>query len=173
MPKEVRSQQMSPFFQFEADFVESLRCIPMQVRFKLDSCGVKLKLQHWHQFAIAERQALLDLPCSTPVEIETYRQFLQQLVTEQTGSPAGELPIDPSPPWFDSTAVPEATQTKAAECGQTLSPEQWSSLSPLQRFALIKLSRPGHENRNFLPALKEFGLAGAHPGVGGDPPYPP
>ncbi|MEO0489548.1 MAG: nitrate reductase associated protein, partial [Cyanobacteria bacterium J06659_2] len=23
---------MEPFFQFEADFVESLRCIPMQVR---------------------------------------------------------------------------------------------------------------------------------------------
>jgi hypothetical protein len=27
-----------PFFQFEADFVESLCCIPMQVRLKLDTC---------------------------------------------------------------------------------------------------------------------------------------
>ncbi|HEY9298982.1 MAG TPA: nitrate reductase associated protein, partial [Phormidium sp.] len=26
------------FFQFEADFVNSLRCIPMQVRYKLDTC---------------------------------------------------------------------------------------------------------------------------------------
>ncbi|MDA0674030.1 MAG: hypothetical protein O3C67_10055, partial [Cyanobacteria bacterium] len=36
--------------------------------------------------------------------------------------------------------------------------EQGAGLIPLQRFALIKLSRPGHENRNFLPACQEFGL---------------
>jgi len=29
----------------------------------------------------------------------------------------------------------------------------------LQRFALFKLTRKGHGNRNFLPALREFGLA--------------
>jgi hypothetical protein len=33
-----------------------------------------------------------------------------------------------------------------------------AKLSPAQRFALIKLSRPSHENHNFLPALKEFEL---------------
>ena len=36
--------------------------------------------------------------------------------------------------------------------------QQWKELSPLQRFALIKLSRRGHENRNFYPALQEFKL---------------
>ncbi|MEM6714613.1 MAG: nitrate reductase associated protein, partial [Cyanobacteria bacterium P01_C01_bin.147] len=35
---------------------------------------------------------------------------------------------------------------------------QWADLSPLARFALCKLSRPGHENRNFLSALYEFNL---------------
>ena len=149
---------MSPFFQFEADFVEALRCIPMQVRFKLDSCGVKLKLQHWHQFAIADRQTLLDLPCTTPEEIAAYHQFLQNLVVQYTGSPASELPIDPQPPWLNEATVAETAQAKAAELGQAISPDQWASLNPLQRFALIKLSRSGHENRNFLPALKEFGL---------------
>ncbi|NVN38861.1 nitrate reductase associated protein, partial [Komagataeibacter swingsii] len=29
-------------------------------------------------------------------------------------------------------------------------------LSVLQRFALLKLTRPGHENQNFEPALREF-----------------
>jgi hypothetical protein len=33
-------------FDFEADFVGDLRCIPMAVRRKLDLVGVKLKLSH-------------------------------------------------------------------------------------------------------------------------------
>ncbi|MGB0562374.1 MAG: nitrate reductase associated protein, partial [Spirulinaceae cyanobacterium] len=41
----------------------------------------------------------------------------------------------------------------------SISLTQWQALRPDQRFALIKLSRPGHENRNFLPAMQEFGLA--------------
>lgn len=38
------------FFQFESDFVATLRCIPMIVRFKLDLCGVKLSLKAWSRF---------------------------------------------------------------------------------------------------------------------------
>jgi hypothetical protein len=56
------------FFQFEADFVESLRCVPMQVRYKLDTCGVKLKLPDWNHFSQAERQQLVELPCETETE---------------------------------------------------------------------------------------------------------
>ncbi|MGA9379085.1 MAG: nitrate reductase associated protein, partial [Phormidium sp.] len=52
-------------FQFEADFVNNLRCIPMVVRYKLDTCGIKLKLSHWNHFNLAEREALVDLPCTT------------------------------------------------------------------------------------------------------------
>ena len=36
--------------------------------------------------------------------------------------------------------------------------EQWAALAPLQRFALYKLTRPGHKNENFLPAMREFTL---------------
>ncbi len=32
-------------FDFESDFVASLRCIPMCVRFKLDLCEIKLSLR--------------------------------------------------------------------------------------------------------------------------------
>ena len=67
-------------FQFEQDFVDSLRCIPMLVRLKLDTCGVKLKLVHWNQFNTDERRSLLEIPCSTSDEIENYRQFLQNLI---------------------------------------------------------------------------------------------
>jgi hypothetical protein len=146
------------FFQFEADFVESLRCIPMQVRMKLDTCGVKLKLSHWNQFEREERQALVSLPCSTEAESQKYREFLQNLVQEKTGSPASELSIDPHPPWLDTSKIPQELQTKLTEFNLKITSEQWAKLTPVQRFALIKLSRPSHENKNFLPALKEFQL---------------
>lgn len=147
---------MTHFFQFEQDFVDSLRCIPMQVRMKLDTCGVKLKLAHWHQFTQQERQTLVEMPTTTAQESQAYQQYLQNLVTNYTGKPASELPIDPNPAWMDATIIPEDVQAKAQEVGVSLMPEQWEALTPTQRFALIKLTRPSHENRNFLPALKEF-----------------
>ncbi|MBF2088079.1 MAG: nitrate reductase associated protein [Synechococcales cyanobacterium K44_A2020_017] len=149
---------MMTFFQFEADFVESLRCIPMQIRYKLDTCGVKLKLTHWHHLSQGDRQTLLELPCESLAEVDHYRQALQQMITQATGQPAGELPCDPAPPWLDAHRMPDSVQTKADECQVAIALSQWADLTPLQRFALIKLSRSGHENRNFVPALQEFGV---------------
>ena len=149
---------MADFFQFEADFVESLRCIPMGVRLKLDTCGVKLKLSHWHQFSPGECQSLVDMPCTKPQEIAAYREFLQSLVVEKTGTPAKALPIEENPPWLIAGTVPEDTHKQAQEFNVEITVQQWEKLSPLQRFALIKLSRRGHENRNFYPALQEFKL---------------
>ncbi len=149
---------MSDFFVFESDFVESLRCIPMQVRYKLDTCGVKLKLQHWHQFEPSDRAQIVALPCQTEAETQHYREFLQQLVQQRSETAVSDLPIDPEPPWLNANQIPASVQQKAAEVGAKLTLVQWSALSPLKRFALIKLSRSAHENRNFLPALAEFNL---------------
>jgi hypothetical protein len=146
------------FFQFEADFVESLRCIPMIVRLKLDTCGIKLKLDQWHLFLREEQEQLVHQPCTTPAEVTEYRQFLQDLIRIYTQSDATELPIAPHPAWFDLTQLPTAFQEKLQAAEVTVSLTQWQALSPLQRFALIKLSQPSHESKNFLPALQEFGL---------------
>ena len=147
-----------PFFQFEMDFVESLRCIPMQVRLKLDTCGVKLKLTHWHQLNHTERKVLIQMPCTTEKESKIYRDFLQNLLKEKTGTKAKELTLDPHPPWLNAAEIPAEVLQKATEFNITITQSHWKALTPLQRFALIKLSRPSHENKNFLPALKEFGL---------------
>ncbi|HLP87085.1 MAG TPA: nitrate reductase associated protein [Nostocaceae cyanobacterium] len=146
------------FFAFEADFVDSLRCIPMQVRYKLDTCGIKMKLSHWHQFTAVERQILVDLPCTTETEIKNYHDYLQNLILERTGTPASKLPIEPHPLWLDNTQIPHDLQLKAQETGVNISLAQWINLTPLQRFALLKLSRPGHENQNFPKAIAEFNL---------------
>ncbi len=145
------------FFQFETDFVAGLRCIPMQVRFKLDTCGVKLKLSHWNQFSQSDRQALVSLPCNTAPAVEAYRSHVQARVIHHTGQPASLLPIDPEPPWHNNQ-LPAQVQTQAQDQQIALTDQQWQHLTPLQRFALLKLSQKGHENQNFLPALQEFDL---------------
>jgi hypothetical protein len=150
----------SHFFQFEADFVDSLRCIPMQVRLKLDTCGVKLKLHHWSQFSADERQRLAQMPCASEAATTTYRDYLQGLVgarPRQSGEKPAHRPG--SHPGKIPRPFPQKSIAQVVALGHHLTPEQWQTLSPLQRFALIKLSRPGHENRNFYPALVEFGLA--------------
>jgi hypothetical protein len=150
---------MGHFFQFEQDFVDSLRCIPMQVRYRLDTCGIKLKLDQWNQFDLDDRTSLLELPCQTPTEIAQYRQHLISLIQQRTGQTASELPIDPQPEWENATAIPAIVQAKAQSLGLQLQIAQWQALQPMQRFALIKLSRSSHENANFLPALKEFKIS--------------
>ena len=125
---------------------------------KLDTCGVKLKLAHWHQFTQPERQTLVEMPITTAQESQAYRQYLQDLVTNYTGQPASELAIESNPAWMDATTIPEDVQIKAEDYNISLTLETWEALTPAQRFALIKLTRPTHENRNFLPALKEFNI---------------
>ena len=144
-------------FQFEQEFIDSLRCIPMGVRLKLDTCGVKLKLKQWHQFTQAERQALVTMPCDTKDHISMYHQHLQELVIHYTGQPAREINVPVHPPWLDSV-VPEQVQQQAAGHNLIITSDCWQALTATQRFALIKLSRPSHENRNFVPAMQEFGL---------------
>ncbi|MEH2066928.1 MAG: nitrate reductase associated protein [Nostoc sp.] len=149
---------MTDFFEFEADFVDSLRCIPMQVRCKLDTCGIKLKLFDWNQMTTKERQALVELPCTTETEIQSYREYIEQLILQRTGIAVAKLPIESHPAWLDSANVPPSVQEKAQEIGVVLTQQKWAVLRPLQRFALIKLSRSAHENKNFPTAIAEFNL---------------
>jgi hypothetical protein len=149
----------SAFFGFEADFVDSLRCIPMAVRLRLDVSGVKLKLNEWAKLGQAERLALAKNPCKTPAEIGAYKEGLSRLVEKTMGARPSMLLDLPDPVWEDPSRVPDQVLDQARQLGLDLSPHAWSGLSPLQRFALTKLSRPGHENKNFLPAMREFGLA--------------
>ena len=148
-------------FAFESDFVDSLRCVPMAVRFKLDLAEVKLSLRQWSRFTHADRQDLLRLPCATPAEISAYRTRLIALIAERVGESAKPLPEAACQLWRQSDETPDAVIGQAAATGlASPTARQWARLSPLKRFALLKLTRPGHDNVNFAPAMQEFGLAG-------------
>lgn len=146
------------FFAFESDFAVSLRCIPMVVRYKLDAVRIKLKLPEWARFSLAEKQELANRPCHTPNQIEEYRQAVVRLIAERCRHGATEL-TSLNPSWDNLSEVPAEVNEKAAEweC-PPVSLSQWINLPVLQRFALVKLSRSGHEGENLPRAMREFGL---------------
>jgi hypothetical protein len=146
-------------FRFEVDFGGTLRCVPMSVRMKLDQTGIKLSLKQWNRIPSAERRELVERPCATAAETDAYKEFTVKLIKGHTHSAVEFVPIEASPPWADGGAVPERICAWARGLGVVPpSRPQWAALAPLQRFALFKLTRPGHSNENFLPAMREFAL---------------
>ncbi len=155
----MKTETITPFFfAFESDFVESLRCIPMIVRYKLDSCGIKLKLPEWVKISVEEKTQLAFLPCYLDSEIDQYSEFVKELVWKYAQHEASLLAnVDDS--WNELNAVPEEVFQKAVEWNcPVLTLKKWIELDTLQRFALVKLSRSGHEGKNFPRAMREFGI---------------
>jgi hypothetical protein len=149
----------SHYFKFEEDFVEeNIRCIPMIVRMKLDICGIKMKLAEWSKLNTNERKNLADFPCETHQHIQVYKRYLEGLIWNYTKQKASILQSNDHFEWRILDHIPHILQEKLNQIQRGLSLQQWRNLSTLQRFALIKLSRPGHENANFPKAMQEFGL---------------
>lgn len=146
------------YFEFETDFVDTLRCIPMIVRYKLDRSQVKLQLAHWAKFRLEQKDLLAQTACHSGHEARLYASLVQALVRESGYPPAKMLPpVEDS--WNVLSHIPDGVAEKAIEWEDlTLSLFQWQKLSTLERFALVKLSRSGHEGANFPRALREFGI---------------
>ena len=147
----------STCFDFEADFTADLRCIPMAVRRKLDLAGIKLKLQHWSELHEAERAELLAW-ADDHAAIEALRQHLLERSAALSAGQAKDLPRADAEPWQQATQIPDVLAASCAQLGLELPSGGWAELTELQRFALVKLSHPGHEHRNLPRALAEFGL---------------
>ena len=146
------------FFKFENDFVESLKCIPMIVRYKLDTCLIKLTLAEWAKMTTETKKTLAYALCENHIEIEQYRYFLKEHIQHITGN-SPKMLSHVSDSWNDLTDIPDEVYDKAIEWDcQPPTLAQWLNLSTMQRFALVKLSRSGHEGKNFPAAMREFGL---------------
>jgi hypothetical protein len=147
----------SRVFRFEAEFAGDLRCLPMAVRRKLDLAGVKLKLATWHGLAREERERLLAWPDDGP-SLGGLRQWLLERSATLPQGPARPLPPAEGADWQRGETLPAGLAASCRELGVAVGLEAWSGLDELQRFALVKLSHPGHEHRNLPRALEEFAL---------------
>jgi hypothetical protein len=160
-PSEFKNLPDIEYFLFEEEFIEkNVRCIPMIVRFRMDKAGIKLKLAEWCRFSVDERIALAKKSCSNEEEVKEYNRYLSCLIKNYTGNQATAMNVDENPAWANLNKVPVALSEKLKSFGCDLSIQQWNKLTELQRFALLKLSRESHENKNFSKAIKEFKLTG-------------
>lgn len=149
----------STIFGFETDFAGALYCIPMAVRRKLDLCGVKVSLKQWNRFTLEEREQLVARACDTREETDAYQLEVAHLLETRAGDVPQFLDRDAGTDWKDTSGVPQRLTDYCQERGvRAPSLAQWAALTELQRFALFKLTRPGHSNENFIPAMREFGL---------------
>jgi hypothetical protein len=154
-----RLEETRLVFGFESDFARDLRCIPMVVRFKLDRCGIKLTLKQWSRIGRERRFELADMACDTATEARSYRSVLIGLIDDCGEVDRIDIEVDGDPVWAKPARVPDLVAEQLDRQGLLpLAAKTWSRLTTLQRFALVKLSRPGHDNDNLAPALREFGI---------------
>jgi hypothetical protein len=159
LPSEFITIKGLEYFQFEEDFIEhNMRCIPMIVRFKMDVVGIKLKLSEWSKFDPSERVKLATYPTTTAVDLENYKDFLTHLIIFYTSNTPTAIAIEKHPAWNILDIVPSELHENSLEQGVFMTTAAWRRLTDLQRFTLLKLCRPGHENKNFRSAILEFGL---------------
>lgn len=142
-------------FGFESDFIGNWRCIPLCVRRKLDLIGLKLKLSHWLALSQQQRQELVEWADDPAALAELRQQLLISTATMADGQ-AKPLPAAQAEPWQNTDCVPEAVARAAEERQIALPAERWAALGELERFALCKLARPGHDHHNLGPALSEL-----------------
>jgi hypothetical protein len=80
-------------FKFEAEIYESLNCLPMAARRKLDAVGIKLDLAQWEQFGRGERLMICHAPADSEEEQSALRTFIE-VALARTHSPANILSDD-------------------------------------------------------------------------------
>jgi hypothetical protein len=145
--------------QYEQDKYYPLRRIPMIMRMKLDLCGVKLTIGDWSKFSREDREQLVMMPYGTQDDIAAIRRRLLELVAAVDGDSIATDPVALPAPWTLTASVPDQIGRQMAALGLAApTSAQWQALTDMQRFALLKLTREGHENKKFPLALKEFGL---------------
>lgn len=73
-------------FRFEAEIYESLNCLPMAARRKLDALGIKIHLAQWGQLGRGERLMICHAPSNSEEERDALRTFIEEATVARCGS---------------------------------------------------------------------------------------
>jgi hypothetical protein len=148
-------------FKFEADIYESLKCLPMAARRKLDALGIKIHLAQWEQFGRGERLMICHAPANTEEERCALRTFIEEVTIARTGSPATVLPEEARQSAYPPAHPPLSLVHNARAFGVALDEGAWTALDDDQRYALIKLGDSEKPSHNLELALQEFFESGS------------
>ena len=103
-------------------------------------------------------------PCDNEDEVKIYHDYLVALIKKYSRHAVITRLINRNFEWNELNSIPFLLGEKTKEFNREIYPKQWKSLTTLQRFALLKLCRPGHGNKNFPKAMKEFKLTNENTG---------
>ncbi|MGJ0528534.1 nitrate reductase associated protein [Burkholderia gladioli] len=164
-------------FAFEIESSEDFTYIPMIVRFHLDRGGLRISLDQWQLLPIEDRKLLARFPADVPVDPDMaadrespepspgevgFSQALAEMLRTHGCGEAEVFAPEPAPAWQSLGAPPAALAAQCALAALPVpSPSQWAALGGFERYVLAKLSRKPKLNHDFVPAMREFGLAGA------------
>jgi hypothetical protein len=143
-------------FGFEAEIYESLSCLPMAGRRKLDRLGLKISLEQWQRLSRAERLMICHAPASTPDECEVLRSFIHEATLARSGFPPTPLSDESRKAAEPATEPPATLVANANTFGVALTAREWNRLDDDERYALIKLGGTARPSHNFKVALYEL-----------------
>ena len=143
-------------FDFEAEIYQSLSCLPMAARRKLDRLGLKISLQQWQQLSRAERLMICHAPATMPEECEVLRSFIDEVALARSGLPPRPLADASRKEAEPATEPPAILVANADKFGFALTTRAWKRLDDDERYALIKLGGGSTPSHNFKAALEEL-----------------
>lgn len=148
-------------FDFELVSSEDLTYMPMSVRFNLDRFGLRISLAQWQLLPHADRTLLARFPVDEDTQIEpNFDHALFEMMRTHANVEPDWFTPEAEPAWRDTGTVPESLLRHSESAGlSALSVDRWSRLDPFKRYVLTKLSRKPEASHDFMPAMREFGLA--------------
>ena len=142
-------------FQFEEEVYESLSCLPMAARRKLDQLGIKIGLEQWQQLARGERLMICHAPTASEEEADALRLFINEVTLAKCGSKPKDLPEEKRQGVKPPASVPAQLVESAQASGVALTQAAWAALDDDQRYVLIKLGVE-KQSHKLKAALNEF-----------------
>ena len=153
-------------FKFEDEMHESLQCVPMAVRRKLDRVGLKIGLEQWKSLDRGERLAICHLPVASAEECDSLGVFIREAMKRRFGvepKPLSEAQRASAEP---PASPPARVVSHARANGFDLNTSAWSRLDSDERFALMKMGDAETPSHNLAAALTEFAV----PSIASDQP---
>jgi hypothetical protein len=150
-------------FDYEHVSSENLAYMPMIVRFHLDAAGLRMSLAQWQLLPLPDRELLTRFPVSDDATVEKYfSEAVTGMLDMHADAEPEPIELEAQPAWRSTTDVPGALIEACKQTGlPAVSLARWAGLLPLQRYVLVKLTRKTVPSHDFVPAMQEFGLAGA------------
>jgi hypothetical protein len=148
-------------FMFEAEIYESLNCVLMAARRKLDAVGSKLHLAQWKEPGLGDSLMICHAPADSEKEWNALISFIEEVALARTSSPAKILSDDARRSANPHYRPPQVLAQNASVAGVELDDQAWAALDEDQRYAPIKFGDSERPNHNLEIALQEFCKCGA------------